>query len=916
MLTVINTKPFEKKKPNIRVKLILIISIIVGILLLSLFIQNIRFSFFGKKKLLLEPCRNPKCTVNENDRFDCHPEKHLTETKCKRRCCCWHGKNARVPCFFPSNYLGYVLQESVITEYGFSLTLKRHKPSPYPGDVLKLQMDVSFETETRLRIKIFDPVKKRFEVPFPVPKVKIRAKKPQYVFQTTPVGQLFHFNVSRIDPVKSKTSTILIRSSGTLVFADQFLQLSYFLPSNFIYGLGEHHGPLLHSTKWSKIPLWNKDHIPKDKLNIYGSHPFYQILEKNGKSHGVFLRNSNAMDIILQPSPAITWRPIGGIFDFYVFLGPTPADVVQQYTDIVGHPFMPPYWSLGFHLCRFGYPTANKTLSIMNRVRAAGIPQDVQWSDIDYAYKRRDFTFDSKKFGDLPGMVQEIHNRGMKYVLIIDPGIYAGPNKKSYIPYSLGMDMGIFINDSSGTKPLVGKVWPGITVFPDFTNPKTTKYWHILISKFQQRVKFDGLWLDMNEISNFVTGSIHGCPEHSQLENPPYVPGIRGKVLRFATICTSAKQYLSTQYNLHNLYGLTETMVSYKVLAKIWNRRPFLISRSTFSGSGHYGGHWTGDNRAIATDMKASIADMINFNIFGIPMIGADICGFHLNTSQVLCQRWYQLGAFYPFSRSHNSLHLKDQDPAAFGKAFAESTRKAYLTRYSLLPYLYTLFYRSHVNGSTVVRPLFYEFPLDKNTYALDTQFLWGPALMFSPVLVPNELSVMAYFPRDIWYNFYTGKTVPSTSGYHVLEAPLDVINIHLRGGYILPLQDPELTTFRSRKNLFTLLVALNIKSKAKGEIYWDDGDSLDSVTNNKNNLISFHAEKDFVKNEVIHKNYLLEPMFLNNVTVFGLQSKPKAVFFNRHPVFFFYKNETKVLYVTKLKASLLDPFKLTWFLG
>lgn len=120
MLTVINTKPFEKKKPNIRVKLILIISIIVGILLLSLFIQNIRFSFFGKKKLLLEPCRNPKCTVNENDRFDCHPEKHLTETKCKRRCCCWHGKNARVPCFFPSNYLGYVLQESVITEYGFS----------------------------------------------------------------------------------------------------------------------------------------------------------------------------------------------------------------------------------------------------------------------------------------------------------------------------------------------------------------------------------------------------------------------------------------------------------------------------------------------------------------------------------------------------------------------------------------------------------------------------------------------------------------------------------------------------------------------------------------------------------------------------------------------------------------------------
>lgn len=153
-LFLFQTKLFEKKKTNIRVKLILLILIIVGISLFSLFIQNIRFSFFGKKKLLLEPCRNLKCTVNENDRFDCHPEKHLTETKCKRRGCCWHSKNATVPCFFPSNYLGYVLQESVITEYGFSLTLKRHKPSPYPGDVLKLQMDVSFETETRLRIKV------------------------------------------------------------------------------------------------------------------------------------------------------------------------------------------------------------------------------------------------------------------------------------------------------------------------------------------------------------------------------------------------------------------------------------------------------------------------------------------------------------------------------------------------------------------------------------------------------------------------------------------------------------------------------------------------------------------------------------------------------------------------------------------
>ena len=140
--------------------------------------------------------------------------------------------------------------------------------------------------------------------------------------------------------------------------------------------------------------------MPKENLNLYGSHPFYLSVEDqtNGNSNGVFLFNSNAMDIILQPKPAITWRTIGGILDFFVFLGPKPKDVIQQvfnslifyfiesfniiyiqkYNQLIGKPHLPPYWALGFHLCKYGDYSLEKMMSTFNRTRNAQIPYDVQ----------------------------------------------------------------------------------------------------------------------------------------------------------------------------------------------------------------------------------------------------------------------------------------------------------------------------------------------------------------------------------------------------------------------------------------------------------------------------------------------------------------------------------------------------------
>ncbi|XP_023932526.1 lysosomal alpha-glucosidase isoform X2 [Lingula anatina] len=703
-------------------------------------------------------------------------------------------------------------------------------------------------------------------------------------------------------------------SVGGFIFADQFLQLSTLLPSRYVYGLGEHRATLLHSLNWTRVTLWNKDRPPVEHSNLYGSHPFYLVMEEDGRSHGVFLLNSNAMDVILQHAPAITWRAIGGILDFYIFTGPSPANVISQYTELIGRPFMPPYWSLGFHICRYGYKSVNQTLDVALRTHAAGIPQDVQWDDLDYSYGWMDFTYDAERFGDVPGLARTLHDMGMHYMMIFDPGLSNSQPIGSYLPYDYGMELDLFIKDNVTGKPLVGKVWPGTTVWVDWTHPKAQKYWTTLVTGFHNQVEFDGMWVDMNEPSNMVNGAVDGCPKNSSLENPPYVPAVHGGSLKFFTICPSSTQYTSSHYNLHNLYGLMMTKMSHNALLNARpNQRPFVISRSTYPGQGRYGGHWTGDNAATWHDLYASIPGILNFNLFGIPMVGADICGFRMNTTEPLCQRWYQLGAFYTFSRSHQERDTNSHDPTMFSKTLIDSTRKAYLLRYSLLPHLYTLFYNSHTRGETVLRPLFFEYPKDKNTYGIDQQFMWGKCFLISPVLSENTTEVQGYFPKGSWYDIQTGSQQKSNGQYVTIATPLDKINVHLREGCVIVTQTPNLTTTMSRKNKFGLVVALLDDGKSEGELYADDGKSADSIQKSKYNRILFSASKKDrqITSAVDHLGYH-EDMVLGNLTIFNIGTKPSQLTVNGVLCNFTF-SQNQVINVEGLTADLKKRLTVKW---
>ncbi|XP_032472675.1 lysosomal alpha-glucosidase isoform X1 [Phocoena sinus] len=873
-----------------------------------------------------------QCDLPPDGRFDCAPDKAITQEQCEARGCCYMparwppGTQMGQPwCFFPPNYPSYRLENLTTTETGYTATLIRATPTFFPKDIMTLRLDVLMETESRLHFTIKDPANQRYEVPLETPRVRSQAPSTLYSveFSEEPFGVIMRR--------KLDGRVLLNTTVAPLFFADQFLQLSTSLPSQHITGLAEHLGPLMLSTNWTKVTLWNRDVAPTPDVNLYGSHPFYLGLEDGGLAHGVFLLNSNAMDVVLQPSPALSWRSTGGILDVYIFLGPEPKSVVRQYLDIVGYPFMPPYWGLGFHLCRWGYSSTAITRQVVENMTRAHFPLDVQWNDLDYMDARRDFTFNKDGFGDFPAMVQELHQSGRRYIMIVDPAISSSSPAGTYRPYDEGLRRGVFITNETG-QPLIGQVWPGLTAFPDFTNPEALDWWQDMVAEFHAQVPFDGMWIDMNEPSNFVRGSVDGCP-NSNLENPPYVPapsppGVVGGTLRAATICASSHQFLSTHYDLHNLYGLTEAFASHRALVKARGTRPFVISRSTFAGHGQYAGHWTGDVWSSWEQLSYSVPEILLFNLLGVPLVGADICGFLGNTSEELCVRWTQLGAFYPFMRNHNGLNNLPQEPYRFSETAQQAMRKAFALRYMLLPYLYTLFHGAHVRGETVARPLFLEFPEDPRTWTVDRQLLWGEALLITPVLKAGKVEVTGYFPRSTWYDLRMVPVeafgslpppAPLTSAIHsegqwvTLSAPLDTINLHLRAGHIIPMQGPGLTTAESRKKPMALAVALTASREARGELFWDDGESLGVLDRGAYTQVIFLARNNTIMNQLVHVSSEGAGLQLRKVTVLGVATAPQQVICNGVSVSnFTYGPDTETLDIP-VSLTMGEQFLISW---
>ncbi|KAI1389954.1 glycoside hydrolase family 31 protein [Hypoxylon trugodes] len=428
---------------------------------------------------------------------------------------------------------GYTASNVIKTASGLTadLTLAGEACNVYGTDLKDLTLEVSYDTETRLHVKIQDAANDVYQVPesvFPRPPGQ-GSDEAQSALKFDYKESPFSFTVSR----SGSGEVLFDTSAASLVFESQYLRLRTKLPENpSLYGLGEHSDPfMLNATDYIRT-FWSQDaySVPEGS-NLYGNHPVYYEHRETG-THGVFFLNSNGMDIMInntaESGQYLEYNTLGGVLDFYFVSGPSPVEVTQQYSEIVGLPAMMPYWGFGFHNCRYGYQDVFDVAEAVYNYSQAGIPLETMWTDIDYMYRRRVFSLDPDRFPlhKMRELVDYLHAHNQHYVVMVDPAV---AYQDFPTAFQRGVDDNIFLLRQNGSV-WKGVVWPGVTAFPDWFSANVSDYWNNEFSIFfspDNGVDIDALWIDMNEPSNFPCYFPCSDPDASAVGYPPEPPPVR-----------------------------------------------------------------------------------------------------------------------------------------------------------------------------------------------------------------------------------------------------------------------------------------------------------------------------------------------------------------------------------------------------
>lgn len=586
------------------------------------------------------------------------------------------------------------------------------------------------------------------------------------------------------------------------------------------YGLGEKAARL--DKRRGFFTNWNSDApgYTEGRDPLYQTIPFYIGLRR-GLAYGIFFDNSyrSYFDFGKNSQAYAAFGAEGGEVNYYFFYGPQIRKILGRYTELTGRMPLPPLWALGHQQSRWSYYPEAMAEEVVREYRQRDLPLDVLHLDIDYMQGYRVFTWDTERFPNPKAFTEKLKRQGVHVVTIVDPGVkYQPPAKdgkdakaashspeltsqeKSYYVFNQGLEKGYF-QKRRGGKLFIPRVWPGESVFVDYTLAAARKWWGDLHRAYTDN-GVAGIWTDMNEPSDFVdqTG-------RNQMDVVSFDEGEN-----------------STHAKNRNTFALLMARATYEGLERLQpDKRPYVITRAAYAGIQRYATMWTGDTNSTWDALALSLPMFQTLGLSGEAFVGSDVGGFMGRGSGELLVRSYQVSFLAPFCRNHKVIDGYDQEPWRFGEFYEDIIRKYLKLRYRLLPFLYKTLEEAHRTGLPLFRPLLLNYQADSNTLNLDDEFMIGTDLLVAPILQPNQTSRLVYLPEGVWYDYWTNRKQQGGTMIRV-DAPLEVVPMFIRGGAIIPTW-PEMNYVGEKPfDPITFQIHPDDQGSAATTLYEDDG--------------------------------------------------------------------------------------------
>ncbi|WP_024347786.1 glycoside hydrolase family 31 protein [Lacrimispora indolis] len=512
-------------------------------------------------------------------------------------------------------------------------------------------------------------------------------------------------------------------------------------PEEKIYGMGQYQQPYLN-LKGTDLELAQR--------NSQASVPF----AISSLGYG-FLWNNPAVGRAIFGKNITTWEAYSAKgLDYWITAEDTPAKIEESYAKVTGTVPMMPDYAMGFWQCKLRYQTQDELLEVAREYKRRELPISVIVIDYFHWPLQGDWKFDLNYWPDPDAMIKELEEMGIRLMVSIWPTVdYRSENFQEM------KEKGYLIRTDKGFR--IAMDFQGNTVHFDATNPKAREFVWEKAKKnyFEKGIRI--FWLDEAE------------PEYSVYDFDNY------------------RYFLGPNVQIGNIYPAMYAKTFFDGMKAEGQENIINLLRCAWAGSQKYGALvWSGDIHSSFGSLKNQLAAGLNMGIAGIPWWTTDIGGFHGGNPkdpafQELLIRWFEYGTFCPVMRLHGYREpLKepmgtkggaacvsgaDNEVWSFGEEAYEICRMYLQLRNRMKPYIAELMEAAHRKGTPVMRPLFYDFPEDQQSWEVEDEYLFGPDVLVAPILYADMRNRKVYLPKgSIWKDYWTGETM---EGGRTIEA-------------------------------------------------------------------------------------------------------------------------------------------------